>query len=136
MVLNFFPLVAIVVGVFGVTAAHAAASGSDTGPPAVSKTYIAKGFDMIDTDHNGVLDRNEWNAFLTQYLEMQLKALDTSFDAADTNHDGKLSHEEMQAVNPLLAKYFDKIDTHHRGYVTKEDMRAAMHQQMGRALEQ
>ncbi len=133
--MDFLSVVAaVVVGVLGVTVAHAAASGNDTDQVAVRQTYIANSFTLIDRNHNGVIDRNEWNTFLTQYLEKQRIAFDVSFDAADTNHDGKLSRAEVQAANPLLAKYFDQIDTQHHDYLTKEDIHTAMREKMASSL--
>ncbi|KVK94143.1 EF-hand domain-containing protein [Burkholderia cepacia] len=125
--MDFLSLVAaVVVGLFGVTVAHAAASSGGVDLVALRQIYIDNSFKMIDANHNGVIDRNEWNAFLAQYLDKQRKAFDASFEAADTNRDGKLSRAEVQAVNPPLAKYFDQIDVDHRGYLTKEDIRAAV----------
>ncbi|VWD21292.1 hypothetical protein BLA18112_05373 [Burkholderia lata] len=135
--MKFFALAAaILIGVLVISFAHAAASGDDADQAAARQAYIDNSFDKIDTNHDGMIDRNEWNAFMTQYLAQQQKQFDASFDAADTNHDGKLSRAEAQAANPLLGKYFDQIDIHHHGYLTKADIRAAILKKMERSVDQ
>ncbi|WP_196488593.1 hypothetical protein [Burkholderia cepacia] len=88
---------------------------------------------MTDTTSNGTIDRNGWNTFITQYLDQQRKAIDSSVDAVETNHDGKRSRVEVQVVSPLLAKYFGQIGIP-LGYLTKEDIRAVMVREMGKHL--
>ncbi|KVL46573.1 hypothetical protein WT01_36520 [Burkholderia cepacia] len=125
-----FLVITVIVGMFCVFVAHAAASSGKDEQTATGQAYIDKSFKTIDSNHDGVISRDEWNAFLNQYLEKQQAAFDAAFDAADTNHDGKLSRAELQAANPPLAKYFDQIDIHHRGYLTKDDIRGAMLKKM------
>ncbi|KAB0685931.1 EF-hand domain-containing protein [Burkholderia territorii] len=125
-----FLVITVIVGMLCVSVAHAAASSGKDEQMATGQAYIDKSFRTIDSNHDGVISRDEWNAFMTQYLEKQQEAFDVAFDATDTNHDGKLSRAELQAANPPLARFFDQIDTHHHGYLTKDDIRGAMLRKM------
>ncbi|WP_321891693.1 EF-hand domain-containing protein [Burkholderia cenocepacia] len=64
-----FLVIAIVVDVFGVSVAHAAASNGKGEQAATEQAYIEKSFKMIDTNHDGMISHDEWNVFLTRYLE-------------------------------------------------------------------
>ena len=93
---------------------------------AASKAFIVTGFNKIDTNHDGNISLQEWDAYMTKYLAKQRAEFDETFKAADTNHDGKLSRSEAAAANPLLSKYFAQIDTNHDGYLTPDEIRAAI----------
>jgi Ca2+-binding EF-hand superfamily protein len=93
---------------------------------AASKAFIVTGFNKIDTNHDGNISLQEWDAYMTKYLAKQRAEFDETFKAADKNHDGKLSRAEAAAANPLLAKYFNQIDTNHDGYLTPDEIRAAI----------
>ncbi|WP_125910438.1 EF-hand domain-containing protein [Burkholderia singularis] len=125
-----FLVITVIVGILCVSVVHAAASSGKDEQTAMGQAYIDNSFKTIDSNHDGVISRDEWSAFLAQYLKKQQEAFDVAFDAADTNRDGELSRAELQAANPLLARYFDQIDTHHRGYLTKNDIRDAMLKKM------
>lgn len=61
-------------------------------------------FDKLDTNKDGFVDEQEWDAFVQEYgryypslfeVARKGKAL---FHEGDVNSDGKLSHEEFQAI--------------------------------------
>ncbi|WP_347260900.1 EF-hand domain-containing protein [Rudaea sp.] len=118
-----------------------AAEGSGKAPTAVDeaaaqKAYIERSFEKIDTNHDGQIDKQEWQAFITAYLQKQKQDFDASFAAADKNHDGKLSRKEAQEANPLLAKYFDDIDADGDGFITPDEIRAAMVQKQMESVDE
>merc|ERR1712187_81648 len=118
-----------------------AASSTDRSAP----VYAQNLFDLIDTNHDGVITREE-------YARLSL------FDQIDTNHDGVLTREEyarlnmqpvpMQhaslpaaqpfqpagptmvgtvpaypiAVAPVARNLFDQLDTNHDGVLTRDEL--------------
>lgn len=138
MNLKFLTLAAAatIAGALVASFACAATSSDDASQAAARQAYIDNSFKKIDTNHDGLIDQREWNAFMTQYLAQQQNEFDESFDAADTNHDGKLSRTEAQAANPLLAKYFDQIDANHDGYLSRAEIRSAMLKKMEHSVSQ
>ncbi len=128
------------VGAFALAGACVHAEESPAAPAAndqgtAEKAYIAQSFDKIDANHDGTIDKAEWQAFMTRYIAKQKSDFDASFAAADANHDGKLSRNEAKAANPLLYKYFDDIDTNGDGFITADELRAAMLQKRLQSVE-
>jgi Ca2+-binding EF-hand superfamily protein len=92
---------------------------------------VAAIFQMLDTDHDGKITRDE-------YLENEVKMIYRNipmagapnltfeqtrlsrafFDAADTDHDGTLDPVEITDALP-----FEAADPDHKGYILYEDLR-------------
>lgn len=68
-------------------------------------------FAAADTNHNGVLSRDEVAAYISNAL----------FDAADTNKDGKLTAEEWKANGRGSMERFRAADANHDGVVTRDE---------------
>lgn len=58
-------------------------------------------FDKLDTNHDGVISKQEW-----------LNDASKKFDAADTNHDGKLSKTEFAALGEHMHHGMHKEQYH------------------------
>lgn len=67
-------------------------------------------FDAADTNHDGKVDRAEYDGFVDEMVLLR-----------DTNRDGKLSRDE---VGPHAAAHFDKIDANHDGSLSFEEIDA------------
>ncbi|MDF3839374.1 EF-hand domain-containing protein [Cupriavidus basilensis] len=87
-------------------------------------------FKRIDTNHDGKLDKAELAAFRKTMMEQRRAEMQARFEArfkaADKNGDGALTKEEVQAAMPRLAKHFDELDTNHDGKLTMDEIRAGM----------
>lgn len=85
-----------------------------------------KRFDAVDTNHDGKISHEEMEAArekaMNQMAERMREQFDQRFDAADANHDGALSREEAQKM-PRIAQDFDEIDANHDGKVTRDEIR-------------
>jgi Ca2+-binding EF-hand superfamily protein len=58
--------------------------------------YMDRGFDRLDTDHNGVLEGDELPPGARPVTRAQYEAsLSAAFDRQDTNHDGYLDAHEL-----------------------------------------
>jgi Ca2+-binding EF-hand superfamily protein len=67
-------------------------------------------FDAADANHDGKVDRAEYDGFVDEMVLLR-----------DTNRDGKLSRDE---VGPHAAARFDKIDANHDGSLSFEEIEA------------
>jgi hypothetical protein len=99
-------------------------------------------FDRLDTNHDGVISRQEFMAAHSQMRERHASMMmhDRNapghmhgmgmgahlFEMADANHDGRVSLQEAEAA--ALA-HFDRADLNHDGKLTPEERRQA-HQLM------
>ncbi len=110
-------------------------------------------FDLMDTNHDGVVTKKEFDAFHDKWFKemdanhdgkITREEMDAAhqkmagqmrdqmreqfkkrFDEADANHDGALSKEEAKKM-PYVSEHFDEMDANHDGKVTYEEIEAAM----------
>ena len=93
---------------------------------AASEARTAKWFDKLDTNHDGMVTQDEIRAAAeARRAEMKAKAA-ARFKAADKNGDGFLSKEEAAAI-PMIARNFDALDTNQDGQLSPEELAAAHH---------
>jgi Ca2+-binding EF-hand superfamily protein len=86
--------------------------------------YHAKWFKELDANHDGKISREELDAHRQKWAQRMRARFQQRFDAADTNHDGALSREEATSM-PFVARNFDQIDANHDGKVTMAEIQAA-----------
>ncbi len=120
--------------------------------------YADRMFDLMDTNHDGVVTKKEFDAFHDKWFkemdanhdgkitreEMEAahqkmagqirgqmrEQFKKRFDEADANHDGALSKEEAQKM-PYVAQHFEELDANHDGKVTFEELESAMKRMHG-----
>ncbi|MFO1507410.1 MAG: EF-hand domain-containing protein [Lysobacterales bacterium] len=92
------------------------APGAKPAAPAGSEQRESP-FDEMDTNHDGVVTREEFMAFR-----------DKRFKELDTNHDGKVTPEEvahapelMQRNMRIANRMVQSMDPNHLGYVTQKE---------------
>jgi len=68
-------------------------------------------FDVADANHDGKVDRTEYDNFVTELVLLY-----------DTNRDGKLSRDEV--ANARDPGKFDRIDADHDGFLTLQEIQA------------
>lgn len=112
-----------------------ASSTDDVDAQTATADYIAATFRKIDANHDGKIDEQEWNTFMTDYLAKQKEKLGDSFKSWDKNHDGKLTRAEAKAASPQMAKNFDAIDVNHDGYLTVSKIWLAILKGMRQAVD-
>jgi Ca2+-binding EF-hand superfamily protein len=106
-------------------------------------------FDRLDTNHDGMISRQEFDAHaqireerrvvmhrgpdgkldmagMGRMHAMAMRMHSRMFDMADANHDGKVSLQEM---TDAALRHFDMADANHDGRITPEE-RMQMHQRM------
>jgi hypothetical protein len=102
--------------------AHAADPTTDTGAAHAAKRGQARQqfFDRLDTNHDGVVSRAEYQAFV-----------DGRFDKLDGNHDGRVSADEIERspatverVQKRAEGFVKRYDQSGTGQVSKADFEA------------
>lgn len=83
--------------------------GPKSGGP--MKHMMMPGVMMFDTNGDGKVSKEEWNARGRQQFERMLKRL-------DTDGDGKVGEDEFLAQS---TKGFEKMDDNNDGFVTQEE---------------
>lgn len=81
---------------------------------------LARHFDRIDTDQDGRITMQEFEAAMKGLHRRHHDAM----KHLDKDGDGLISHDEAQAA-PRLAKHFDEIDTNKNGFLSKDELVAA-----------
>ena len=95
--------------------------------------YAAAQFDRLDTNHDGIVDRDEFLASARRSLDRvsparkaqvqrSLERRETIFKTLDQHGDGKLTKDEYLAGTRT---HFAEIDAKKSGMITTEDLRAA-----------
>jgi 5-hydroxyisourate hydrolase-like protein (transthyretin family) len=118
--------------------ALASAAAAQTAPKPIPRAQyqqvIDGHFNGADTDHDGMLTRDELNAQrqreLAQTKATVAKNLQDAFKRLDTNKDGRLTLEEFMATAPTIKttetaeQMVQRLDTNHDGKVSAEEFRA------------
>jgi Ca2+-binding EF-hand superfamily protein len=114
------------------------AGSAQTAPKPVSRADYIKSidarFNLVDTNHDGKLTRDEIVAQQQRDLATGkaaiTKRLQDQFRQLDTNKDGKLTIEEFVAGAPPLHtaespdQLIQSLDTNHDGKITPDEFRA------------
>ena len=98
-----------------------------------AERYAAAQFDRLDTNHDGVVDHDEFLASAKRSLDRvsparkpqvqrSLDRRETLFKTLDQKGDGKLTKDEYLAGT---REHFAEIDVKKSGMITTEDLRAA-----------
>ena len=107
----------------------------DTASAPAKPAPATRGVMRFDANHDGAVDRDEWNA-----------GQEARFRQLDTNGDGKLSQEELFARSSAArsnatpadrqaqrqAAYFRRLDRDNDGFVSKEEFMAQAKQNFDR----
>lgn len=93
---------------------------------AVRPNATIEQFNAADTDHNGLLSREE----------MRAAARAMRGPPIDTNNDGAISFEELQAQRPnVTPEQFAALDADQSGALTREEIRSGMGRQIFKRLD-
>ncbi len=84
--------------------------------------WRAQGFDALDADKDGNLTKAELRAADAE-IKAEMNQIRAALADADTNKDGKWSKEEWIAAG-MSEEAFAKFDRNKDGFVTKAEMRA------------
>jgi len=98
-----------------------------------AERYAAAQFDRLDTNHDGVVDHDEFLASARRSLDRvsparktqvqrSLERRETLFKTLDQHGDGKLTKDEYLAGT---RQHFAEIDVKKSGMITTDDLRAA-----------
>eukprot|EP01117_Protostelium_nocturnum_P009815 TRINITY_DN3503_c0_g1_i2.p1 TRINITY_DN3503_c0_g1~~TRINITY_DN3503_c0_g1_i2.p1 ORF type:complete len:391 (-),score=86.55 TRINITY_DN3503_c0_g1_i2:470-1642(-) len=98
----------------------------------MNEEEIKKLFETLDTNHNGVIERDELISGLRLlHLPTDPAMVDKFFDSADDNKDGVINEAEfLQFMNERkkdLRKLFDVMDKNHHGVLTEEEITELVH---------
>lgn len=117
--------------------AQPAPLGPPAGPPPLKRAEVEQQlrdqFTRLDTNHDGILTRQEADADANQ-RRGGFGGSDF-FDRLDTNHDNMLSREEFAQMRTMFrgggggagmfslnGNWFDRVDANHDGKVTMDEM--------------
>ena len=117
---------------FGAAAASAADTGDASAAPDAKNAGRAelrqRAFDQIDANHDGVVSRAEYQAWI-----------DGRFDKLDTNHDGRIDANEIAAspetarrVHERAERFVRRHDPSGSGQVSRTDFEAGAMQRFDR----
>jgi Ca2+-binding EF-hand superfamily protein len=91
---------------------------------AAAEARVDKMFATLDTNHDGKITQDELRASAEARRAAMKAKFDARIKAADTNGDGVLSKDEAAAL-PMLARRFDLLDTNKDGYLSTDEIQAA-----------
>lgn len=120
----------------------ALSSAAPAAPPPVQRgvvaTRAAVTFDRADTDHDGLLSRDEYRAAILAYarrfdpkVPAQGKGMDTAMTQYDTIARGRAGGIPRAAFIDAALAHFDGADLDHDGVVTPAEARKAAIRQRG-----
>ena len=69
----------------------------DPSYPEVSRTIFNKLFDIVDTNHSGVISFHQFAVYF-KFMGIDESAAEISFGALDANKDGEISREEFSTA--------------------------------------
>lgn len=81
-----------------------------------------KWFSKLDTNNDGFVTKEEWNAAKARKGEKRGQFADKMFQKMDANGDGKVTRAEARAAGDAM---FRRVDADGNGVITKEEMQAA-----------
>lgn len=98
---------------------------------------IRDAFLLYDKNGNGVIEKSELRAVLTEALEHDVTQIQLNkiFESVDTNHDKVISFKEFKAMmekrdlskNEFL-KMFEVYDLNHDGFITRDELTKVMNE--------
>lgn len=121
-------LLTILLGGVFVTSAEETTLGDEE--PVLGAEYDeGQRFTCVDTNGDGFISGEEFDAFITLRQERVEERLMGRFDEVDTDDDGKISRPELDArlegrddrIVTRVNDRFDEIDTDGDGFVTREE---------------
>jgi Ca2+-binding EF-hand superfamily protein len=86
---------------------------------------VAQSFDKLDRDKDGMITQDEMKEARTTRMAAMKEHAEERFKTADKNGDGSLSKEEATASMPRLAQRFDSLDQNKDGQLSSDELRAA-----------
>lgn len=86
------------------------------------ETMLLQHFDEIDTSQDGLLSKEEIEAWAAQVREQMQARRQERFAAADVDGDGALSREEARVGAPHLYEHFDFLDLDGNGLLTLAEL--------------
>jgi Ca2+-binding EF-hand superfamily protein len=91
---------------------------------AAAEARVDKMFAAVDTNHDGKITQDELRASAEARRAAMKAKFDARIKAADKNGDGVLSKDEAAAL-PMLGRRFDRLDTNKDGYLSSDEIEAA-----------
>jgi Ca2+-binding EF-hand superfamily protein len=88
-----------------------------------SMPYIAQHFDMLDSNSDGQVSREEMLQHRMHAKKEWKQQFRDRWTAADADGDGALDLAEAQTGMPKLAEHFSSFDANNDGKVTQQEMR-------------
>jgi Ca2+-binding EF-hand superfamily protein len=86
---------------------------------------VAQSFDKLDRDKDGMVTQEEMKEARTTRMAAMREHAEERFKTADKNGDGSLSKEEATASMPRLAQRFDSLDQNKDGQLSRDELRNA-----------
>lgn len=86
---------------------------------------IARSFDKLDRDKDGMVTQEEMKEARTTRMAAMKEHAEERFKSADKNGDGTLSKDETTTSMPRLAQRFDTLDQNKDGQLSPDELRAA-----------
>lgn len=92
--------------------------------------WLDKRFDVLDSNKDGQISREEIAAAKSAHHEERKRKADEKFSKADADQDGSISREEAEKGLRSIASKFDVIDANKDGKITQAEINAYQHARM------